>query len=197
MNKIITPGISDKEFIRDDVPMTKEEVREISICKLKLSKNSVLYDIGSGTGSIAIEAAKLANSIKVFAIEINPIAINLIKDNIKKFKTKNIQIIEGLAPDSIKKTTIPTHAFIGGTKGKLMNIINFLYKQNPYMRIVMNAISLESISEMTNAIKKFPIIDDEIIQVGISKANKIGNYNLMNANNPVFIFSFTFNGNKK
>ena len=58
----------------------------------------------------------------------------------------------------------------------------------------MNAISLESISEMTDAIKSFRIENDEIIQVGISKANRIGNYHMMQANNPVFIFSFNFAG---
>ncbi len=67
--KRLTHGRADTEFLRDRVPMTKEEVRDVSICKLKLHKGAVFYDIGSGTGSIAVEAAGLSNDIRVFAIE--------------------------------------------------------------------------------------------------------------------------------
>ncbi|MCQ2240064.1 precorrin-6Y C5,15-methyltransferase (decarboxylating) subunit CbiT [Treponema sp.] len=194
MEKIITHGIKDSEFIRGEVPMTKEEVRIISISKLELTENSILYDIGSGTGSIAIESAQLSPSINVFAIEANPIAVDLIRQNKEKFKADNIEIIEGFAPSVLESLPIPTHAFIGGTKGNLKSILETLYKKNPKMRIVMNAISLESISEMADASKTFRIVNDEVIQVAISKANKIGNYHMMQANNPVFIFSFNFAG---
>lgn len=194
MKKIITHRIKDSEFIRGEVPMTKEEVRIISISKLELTENSILYDIGSGTGSIAIESAQLSPSINVFAIEANPVAVDLIRQNKEKFKADNIEIIEGFAPSVLESLPIPTHAFIGGTKGNLKSILETLYKKNPKMRIVMNAISLESISEMADASKTFRIVNDEVIQVAISKANKIGNYHMMQANNPVFIFSFNFAG---
>lgn len=194
MKKNITHGIKDSEFIRGEVPMTKEEVRIISISKLELTENSLFYDIGSGTGSIAIESATLSTSLKVFAIETNPAAVDLIRQNKEKFKADNIEIIEGLAPSALENLPVPTHAFIGGTKGNLKSILEILYKKNSRMRIVMNAISLESISEMTDAIKSFRIENDEIIQVGISKSNRIGNYHMMQANNPVFIFSFNFAG---
>lgn len=194
MKKTITPGLKDSEFIRDEVPMTKEEVRHISICKLGLSVHSVFYDVGSGTGSVAIEAALLSQNIKVFAIETNPKAVELIKRNCEKFGAKNIEIIEGFAPEAFSELPVPTHAFVGGTKGNLKPILESLYKKNPSMRIVMNAVSLESISEMTRAINEFSITDDEVVQLNISKANKIGSYHLMQANNPVFIFSFNFAG---
>ena len=81
----ITPGIPDSLFIRGKVPMTKQEIRVISLCRLHLSKDSVLYDIGSGTGSIAIEAASLSASLKVIAIESEGQALALIKENLKHF----------------------------------------------------------------------------------------------------------------
>lgn len=196
MENKITHGIRDEEFIRGEVPMTKEEVREISICKLGLSADSILYDVGSGTGSIAIESACIAKSIKVFAIETNPDAVELIKKNKEKFNAQNIQIIHGFAPDAFKKLPSPTHAFIGGTKGNLKQILGALNKKNPSMKIVMNAVSIESLSEMTEAIKEFPVTGDEVIQVAISKAKKNGNYHMMQAANPVFIFSFNFAGIK-
>lgn len=196
MENKITHGIRDEEFIRGEVPMTKEEVREISICKLGLSADSILYDVGSGTGSIAIESACIAKSIKVFAIETNPDAVELIKKNKEKFNAQNIQIIHGFAPDAFEKLPSPTHAFIGGTKGNLKQILGALNKKNPSMKIVMNAVSIESLSEMTEAIKEFPVTGDEVIQVAISKAKKNGNYHMMQAANPVFIFSFNFAGIK-
>ncbi len=194
MENKITHGIRDEEFIRGEVPMTKEEVREISICKLGLSADSVLYDVGSGTGSIAIESARIAKSIKVFAIETNPEAVELIRKNKEKFNAQNIEIIHGLAPDVFEGLPAPTHAFIGGTKGNLKKIFSALMKKNPSMRIVMNAVSLESVSEMTEAIKNNPVTGDEVIQVSISRAKKTGSYHMMQAGNPVFIFSFNFAG---
>ncbi len=188
----ITHGIKDEEFIRDEVPMTKEEVREISICKLRLSENAVFYDVGSGTGSVAVETALLSRNIRVFAIETDPDAVALIRKNRGKFGAENIEIIEGRAPDAFERLPAPTHAFIGGTKGSLKSILSALREKNPRMRVVMNAVTLESVSQMTEALKDFPITDDEIVQVSISRSRKIGNYHMMQANNPVFVFSFTF-----
>lgn len=194
MTEKITHGIKDDEFLRDDVPMTKEEVRAISICKLNLTENAVLYDIGSGTGSVAVEAASCSKNIKVYAVETNPLAVNLINKNRERFALPNIKVVEGMAPTVMGSLPVPTHAFIGGTKGNLKDILTTLYKKNNSMRIVMNAVSLESVSEMTMALKEFPVVDDEVIQVSISKAKKISSYHMMTANNPVFIFSFTFAG---
>ena len=193
MNKL-SLDIKEEEFLRDKIPMTKEEVRHISICKLNLSENSVLYDVGSGTGSVAIEAALLSSSIKVFAIETNPLAVELIKKNKAKFSAANVEVAEGLAPDVFKQLLCPTHAFIGGTKGNLQKILAELYNKNPSMHIVINAVSLETISEITEVIKNFSIKNDEVIQVNISKAEKIGSHHLMKAYNPVYIFTFDFAG---
>lgn len=77
--KAVTCGMRDEEFLRDKVPMTKEEIRALSICKLHLQEDSVCYDIGSGTGSIAIEIAKRSGQIQVYAIEKKPLALELIQ----------------------------------------------------------------------------------------------------------------------
>lgn len=191
-NLLITPGIKDENFIRGNVPMTKEEVRTISISKLQLNQNSVVYDVGSGTGSIAVEIARLSSNIKVYAIEINSEGIELIKQNSEAFKLKNIIPIYGMAPEITKDIETPTHAFIGGTKGKLKEILNDLYLKNPTMRIVVNCVSMESICEMQNIISSFKIQDLDIAQVSVTKIKKVGNFNMLSANNPVFVFSFSF-----
>lgn len=191
INKI-TPGIPDSEFLRDEIPMTKEEVREISLCKLNLKNNSVLYDVGCGTGSISIESSLLSSNIKVFAIDSNPKACELCEKNQKKFNCKNIQIVNESAPKAFENLLRPSHAFIGGTGGKLNEILNSLYEKNSNLRIVINAITLESISQIEKILKTFPIQNDEITLVSISKAKKISNFNILNALNPVFVFSFDF-----
>ena len=74
--------------------MTKEEVREVSICKLKLCQDAVVYDIGSGTGSIAMEIAGLSPDIQVYAIEQKKEAVTLIQQNMEKFQLENVTVIE-------------------------------------------------------------------------------------------------------
>lgn len=188
----ITPSRKDESFIREKVPMTKEEVREVSICKLAPSKNAVIYDIGSGTGSIAFELAALSPKIKVYAIESNPEAVELLKRNKEKFGAFNVEIIEALAPTGLEELPTPEYAFIGGTRGNLFAILDVLYQKNAQMKVVMNAISLESICEMQEALKKYPVKDAEVSTISVSKAKEVGNYHLMQANNPVTIFSFKF-----
>lgn len=188
----LTPGLRDEEFLRDKVPMTKEEVREISLCKLHLTENSVLYDIGSGTGSIAVEAALLSPSINVYAIENNPVALELIQKNAEKHGVFNVNPVCALAPDGLESLPVPTHAFIGGSKGKMREILQYLYNHNPHMHIVMNAVSMESVVEMQNLLSEFSVCDVDIALVNISKIKEVGSYHMMQANNPVYVFSFCF-----
>lgn len=194
--KQITPGISDSEFIRGKVPMTKEEVRAVSICKLHLGESSVVYDIGSGTGSIAVEIARLSGKIKVFAIETASEAVELISQNVKKFGVDNIQIVKTLAPEGLEKLPPATHAFIGGTKGQFKEILSALIKINPQMRLVVNAVTLESISTIRSVLSDLHI-NYEYILMNVSRSESTGKYHLMKAENPVYIFSFDLNDVEK
>ncbi len=187
-----TPHISDTDFIREKIPMTKEEIRHISLCKLKMKSDSVLYDIGSGTGSIAIEAASLSNNIEVYAIEQKPNAVNLITQNIAKFGLDNIHIVNTKAPEGMDKLPIPTHAFIGGSGGNLKDIIKSLKAKNPHVRIVINAISIETICEIKEVLSDCDTNNKDIIQIQVSRSKQIGNYHLMHSENPVWICSFDF-----
>ena len=192
--KMLTHGKADGEFIRDNVPMTKEEVREVSICKLKLYEGAVVYDIGSGTGSIAVEIAGLSDEIKVFALEYKEEAISLITQNKEKFELNNIEIVSGKAPDALENLPVPTHAFIGGSGGKMKEILSALYQKNPHMRVVINAISMETICEIKEVLSTFSIQNADVVQMQVSRANRVGTYHLMQAENPVWICSFDFSG---
>lgn len=188
----ITHGIKDDCFIRGGVPMTKEEVREISICKLKLTPNAVLYDIGSGTGSIAVEAALLSKDILVYAIERKAEAAELIQKNCEKFQSANVNIVKANAPAGLDGLPVPTHAFIGGSGGNIREILGILYQRNPRLRVVMNAVTLETAGSMVQLLKEFPITEEEIVQVQVSRSKMAGAYHLMQAENPVTVMAFRF-----
>lgn len=192
IHKNLTHGISDEEFIRDKVPMTKEEVREISICKLKLHQGAVVFDIGSGTGSIAMEMAGLSPDIQVYAIEQKKEAVSLTQQNKEKFQLENVTVIEAKAPDGLQDLPKASHAFIGGSGGNLKEILQALYEMNPNMRVVINAISMETICEIKEIRTLYPIENEEIVQMQVSRAKEVGKYHLMQAENPVWICAFKF-----
>ncbi len=190
--KRLTHGRADGEFIRDRIPMTKEEVREVSICKLKLHKDAVVYDIGSGTGSVAVEIAGLCGGIQVYAIERKDEAVRLIQKNKEKFLLDNITVVAAEAPDGFDGLPVPSRAFIGGSGGRLAEILSALYGLNPRMRIVVNAVSLETVCEIKELMARYPTENGEIVQIQVSRAREAGEHHLMLAENPVWICAFDF-----
>lgn len=184
---VITHGIPDQDFLREKVPMTKEEVRSISLSKLRLQRDSLVYDIGAGTGSISVECARMVVDGTVYAIEKKPEACKLIEQNKYKFAASNLHIIEGEASEALEELPTPTHVFIGGSSGKLEEILNILWEKNPKVRVVINAISLETIAEVTRLIKKYDFAEKEIVQVTVAKSKEIGSYEMMMGQNPVYV----------
>lgn len=182
-------GIEDENFIRGTAPMTKSEVRTLAITKLKLKQDSVIYDIGAGTGSVSIEMALAVPDGTVYAIEKENEAVDLIRQNKAKFGTSNLEIIHGTAPDAIRELPEPTHAFIGGSSGNLNDIMQTLLSKNKDMRIVITAVTLETVSEALSCMTNFGFKHRDIVQLSVSKSREIGSYNLMTAQNPVYIFT--------
>lgn len=190
-----THGIPDEDFLREKVPMTKEEVRIVSLAKLGLKEDSICYDIGAGTGSVSIEMAKRAWKGRVWAIEKKPLAVELLKKNRLKFKAENLEIIEGMAPEVLEDLETPTHAFIGGSSGNMESILQLLLKKNPRVRIVINCIALETVAETLACLKHLPVEKAEILQLAVSKAKAVGAYHMMMGENPIYIISCTGKGN--
>ena len=188
----LTPGYPDDVFIRGQVPMTKEEVRSVSICKLHLTEDAVVYDIGSGTGSVSVEIAALSPRVQVYAMEVNGEAVSLLEENCKQFGLHNVRCIRTKAPDGLEDLPVATHAFIGGSKGNLREILWTLYRKNSHMRIVVNAVSMETICQMQELLKELPVEQDEILQLSVTKTKQLGGYHMLQAANPVYIYAFTF-----
>lgn len=183
-------GISDEEFIRGDVPMTKSEVRAGIISKLQIKPDDVCYDIGAGTGSVTVEMALAAWNHTVIAIEKEPDAVAIIHKNLKKFHIGNVEVYQGEAEKVLcekeAKLQKPDVAFIGGSGGHMRNIIKWLLQKNKDVRIVVSAIALETLQTAMNTFLDMGL-DAEMVQISVSRSKKISGRNLMMANNPVYI----------
>ncbi len=189
-NNFVVPNMPmvDSDFIRDEVPMTKEEVRWVCIQKLGLVPSDIVYDIGAGTGSIAIEMAKKVHEGFVYAIEQKETACDLIKQNIEKHKTFNVRVVCGKAPSSMEGLPVPSKAVIGGSTGNMKEIVNNLVSINENIKIVATAITLETVHDILESFKEFNL-EFDTISMNISKGKKVGGYNMMIANNPIYVIT--------
>lgn len=188
-SSIVTHGLPDSHFIRGNVPMTKEEIRSISVSKLHLLRDAIVYDIGAGTGSVAAECARIAYNGKVYAIEKNNEAVKLIEQNKFLHGAFNLEVINGKAPGILEGLEPPTHVFIGGSSGELRQIIDSVFAKNKNARVVINAVTLETIAGVQRIITDNKNIKTDILCVSASKAKALGNYNIMQALNPVWIIA--------
>ena len=186
--KEIRGCIPDEEFLRGSAPMTKSEVRGLSVEKLRLQEDSVAWDVGAGTGSVTVEMALRAFEGQVWAVEKKPEAAALIEENCRKFGTPNVHVVEGTAPEALEDLPAPTHVFIGGSSGNLKEILALVLGKNPKVRVVLNAITLETVGEANACLKELPFENVEITQIQVSKSKKVGPYQMMMGQNPVYIF---------
>lgn len=191
---IITHGLPDDAFLRGTgekgiIPMTKSEVRAVSISKLGLTETAICWDIGAGTGSVAIEMALQARKGHVYAIERSPEAVALLQENQRRFSAENMTVVSGTAPEACASLPAPTHVFIGGNSGSMRQTIAQILQKNPSARIVANAIALETVAELTQCLSAFPFSQTETVLLNVSRDKQAGVYHLMLANNPVYIFT--------
>ena len=183
------PGIADEEFIRDKVPMTKEEIRILTMCKAKIRPDNIIWDIGAGTGSLSIEAALLAPQGEVYAIEKKDLAVDLLHQNIAKFKLEDkVKVIATEAPKGLDELPNCDVVFIGGSGNHMFEILDIIdSKLNEGGRIIVNAVTIQTISEITTYMKQKENYTYEAIQVQVNRLRQIGSYDMFNAQNPVYI----------
>lgn len=187
--KAISFGLHDEVFARDKVPITKSEVRAVILSKLNIGSDSICYDIGAGSGSVSIEMAGLAYEGKVYAVEKNPVAVELIKKNIHNFNAENIELIFAKAPDGLEHILEADKIFIGGSGGELNTVMDMIFASQKHPTIVISAITLETVAQITDILKKAKEYgyDTEVTAINVSKSKEVGPYNMMMAQNMVFI----------
>ena len=189
-----TPGIPDEEFERtESVPITKEEVRTIQISKARLNSADTVFDIGCGSGSISVEAAlQIGNDGKIFAIDIDPNAVELTKKNLKKFQIENVSIIEGNAKEKIQELPMANAIFIGGTGGDTKDIIKLCQdKLEAGGRLVVGIILIETLFSVLSALDNPKFTSVDITQITIGKSRKTSTGTMMLSRNPVTVISAT------
>ena len=169
--------------------MTKSEVRAVCLSKLRLTADAVCWDIGAGTGSVAIEMALLASRGRVYGIERSESALQLMRDNALRLSADNLTVVPGSAPEACRDLPAPTHAFIGGSGGGMREILRLLLEKNPHVRIVATTVTLETMSELTACLKEFPFTETEVVSLTVARDRKAGPYRLMTGQNPIYIFT--------
>ena len=182
-------GLADDLFMRSKVPMTKQEVRSVSMSKLMPKATDVIYDIGAGTGSCSVELALIAKQGKVWAFERNPVAVELLGTNTELFGLTNLDVIAGEALENIKTMPAPDCVFVGGSGGDLCEMLDVIYAKNSKCRIVINAITVETLAQVAAYYKEHPDYSLEIVNVFVARSKKLGSYNLMMAQNPVYVMT--------
>ena len=183
-----TQGLPDEAFERGDVPMTKQEVRAAVLAKLAVRPEDILWDVGAGTGSVSVELALAAPRGRVYAVECRPEGCALIKANREKFRTRNLVLVEGLAPAALSDLPAPDAVFIGGSKGSLAAIVDAALDKNPDARICVSAIALETLSAAVAALTaKGRTV--QVSQIAVSRAKAVGGLHLMMAQNPIYLIT--------
>ncbi len=185
----VVHGLPDESFLRGKAPMTKQEVRSISISKLAPGRNDVIYDIGAGTGSCSIELALQAPQGKVYAFEKAEDALELLALNKERFNVTNLEIIAGDAAVEVDEMPAADSVFIGGSGGNMHIILDKIYTKNPVCKVVMNAITLETVAEVVEYYKKREDFELDIINVSIAANKIVGRYNMMMGQNPIYIMT--------
>lgn len=181
-----TNTLSDVDFERGSVPMTKGAVREYSLATLNIQPGEVVYDLGAGTGSIAVAMARRAHESFVYAVEKSQEAIELIRRNRQKHGAFNIKLIEGTAPECLEELPAPDKVFIGGAGGKVGAVIDTVLGKNPRARIVVNAITLETLQETLNSFERHNL-RSRIQCLAVTEVEAVGRYHMMKAQNPIYV----------
>ncbi len=181
-------GLTEKEILHSRGLITKDEVRAVTLHKLRLPAEGVLWDIGAGSGSVSIEAAGLCPGLRIFAFEKDKEQVENIKQNRTRFGTPRIEIIEGAAPEALKGAPSPDRVFIGGSSGQLKGIVHRIGERMHSGIIVINAATIDTLHAAIQQLESAGF-STEVSQVSLSRSKIINGRMHMSALNPVFIIT--------
>ena len=186
-------GLPDAAFVRGKVPMTKQEIRILTLVKAQIGPRNIVYDIGAGTGSLSIEAARLAPEGHVYAVERKEEAIRLIEANGERFGLENLSVIEAEAPAGLENLPLADAVLIGGSGGHLASILDCVAeKLREGGRLVHNCITVQTLAAALDYLHAHEAVYRyEAIQVQVSRLRRVGPYDMADAQNPVYIITCT------
>ncbi|MGK7937120.1 MAG: precorrin-6Y C5,15-methyltransferase subunit CbiT [Xenococcaceae cyanobacterium] len=184
-----TPGIPDNLFEQlPGIPLSKREVRLLLISSLRMKPDSVLWDIGAGTGTIPVEIGLLCPQGKIIALERDRDVANLIRRNCDRFSVKNVRVIEGSAPDCLQDLQPqPNRVCLEGGK-PIMEILKQTWDYlQPEGRMVATASNLESLYTVSGGLSQLQARNIEVVQSAVNRLETRGIHQTFAAVNPMFI----------
>jgi precorrin-6B C5,15-methyltransferase / cobalt-precorrin-6B C5,C15-methyltransferase len=181
-------GLTENEISHERGLITKDEIRAVTIHKLRLPEKGVFWDIGAGSGSVSIEAAGLGGGLKIFAVEKESNRVRSIRKNIEKFQAMNIEIIEGTAPDALKELPAPDRVFIGGSSGRMKESMGIISDLMSSGIVVINATTIETLNEAMQALAEHGFASD-VAGISVSRSKLVGGRTHLSALNPVFVIT--------
>lgn len=181
--------VFDHDMERGNVPMTKQEARWTAVNLLDLRRDDVVYDVGAGTGSVSMEISRRTPDGLVFAIERNIEGVALIERNRRALGCWNVQVVEGEAPAALDGLPAPNAAFIGGSGGALYDTLSALKARNPQLRVVISAVSLETLHDAQTALDRLGFEQTRILQLTSARGTKADGKLPLQMNNPIYLLS--------
>ena len=183
------PCLWDQQLIRGKTPMTKENIRLLAVARLAIRPDSVVWDVGAGTGSVSAACAMAAWQGQVWAVEKESEALELIRQNREALGLWNLRVIEGEAPVALAELPRPDCVFIGGSSGSMAEIFRVVLEKNPAARICLTAVSLESLTDGLTCMQQFALDHVDVTQISAAQSKTLGKYHMMMGQNPVWILS--------
>ncbi|MGQ9497162.1 MAG: precorrin-6Y C5,15-methyltransferase (decarboxylating) subunit CbiT [Desulfotomaculales bacterium] len=185
----LTPGIPDELFLREDTPLTREEVRAVLLGKLRLLPHNVFWDIGAGTGAVAIEVARMIPGGRAFAVEARAERAKLIATNRARFGVDNLEVVQGEAPEALRGLPRPERVFVGGNGGRLAAILAVVRDiLPPGGRLVVSAVTLETLAAASD-ILRWPEYRAEVTGLSVVRGKTSSAGCLLQGGSWVFVFS--------
>ena len=182
-----TPGIPDGEFCRAErIPMTKQEVRAAALSKLAVGPEELCWDVGAGTGSVSVELALQCRA--VWGVEREEAALALARENRVRHGAWNLRLVKGEAPDALTGLPKPDAVFVGGSGGRLPEILRSIHAANPAARVCVAAVTLESLHQGYTALRELGY-ETDVTQLSVSRGKTAGGLTLLLAQNPVFLIT--------
>lgn len=188
----LTPGIPDGFFQRQEgIPMTKEEIRVLTLAKARLGPGQTVYDVGAGTGSLTVEAARLVSPGRVYAVEIEPAAVDLVRANAGSFGLRNVELVAGAAPAALAGLPRADRVLVGGSGGELVPILEVcLSKLKAGGRLVVNAVTWETLLGAVEFARGRELAA-EVVSVNVARLAAAGRRQLWRSLNPVYIITLS------
>ena len=188
--KLPALSLPDSAFVRSEsIPMTKAEVRSAILGKLRLRPGECAWDVGAGTGSVSVEMARAAAPGAVFAVERREEGFRLMEENRRRLGAWNLRCTLGHAPQALEDLPAPDAVFVGGSGGALEEIAALALSKNHRVRLVISAITLETLSRAAALMAECGMDNVEIVQISVSRVRQAGKHHMLSGQNPVFLIS--------